>query len=124
MALVQDWLPPTRQNWKLVVYFFQFFPVVRWCALYSSAQPLTRYQITLVQWVIPWYGAGKTSGNSKLYLPGRWAWLTMEVPGFMTLLYLMNTLPAELDLAELPWQNKLLGALFVLPLSLFFNFSN
>jgi hypothetical protein len=37
----------------------------------------------------------------------------MEVPGFMTLLYVMRTLPAELGLAELPWQNKLLGALFV-----------
>ena len=31
----------------------------------------------------------------------------------MTLLYVMRTLPAELELAELPWQNKLLGALFV-----------
>lgn len=37
----------------------------------------------------------------------------MEVPGFITLLYVMRTLPAELGLAELPWQNKLLGALFV-----------
>jgi 3-oxo-5-alpha-steroid 4-dehydrogenase 1 len=43
----------------------------------------------------------------------------MEVPGLLTLLYVMNTLPAELDLPPLPWENKLLGALFVVSSSLF-----
>jgi 3-oxo-5-alpha-steroid 4-dehydrogenase 1 len=121
MALVENWLPPTRQNWELVVYCFQFFPLVKIIRLSTHLHLenlLTYWQFTLLQWVIPWYGAGKTSGTSILYLPGRWAWITMEVPGFLTLLYLMKTLPAELDIAELPWQNKLMGALFVCPLSL------
>jgi 3-oxo-5-alpha-steroid 4-dehydrogenase 1 len=29
MALIQDLLPPSRQNWEWAVYLFQFFPVVR-----------------------------------------------------------------------------------------------
>ena len=37
----------------------------------------------------------------------------MECPGFLTLLYVMNTLPAQVGLAELPWENKVMGALFV-----------
>lgn len=39
----------------------------------------------------------------------------MEAPGFLTLLYMMNTLPAETGLASLPWENKAMGALFVCP---------
>ena len=118
MALIDGWLPPTRQNWELVVYCFQFLPVVRF-SLPSPPQfehLLTACKITLLQWIVPWYGAGKTSGNSILNLPGRWAWISMEVFGASTLLYLMCTLPAKLDLAELPWQNKLMGGLFVLHL--------
>lgn len=57
---------------------------------------------------------GKTSTSSALNLPGRVAWMTMECPGFMTLLYIMNTLPAQHGIADLPWQNKVLAALFVI----------
>ena len=28
-SLVHGWLPPSRQNWELIVYSFQFFPIVR-----------------------------------------------------------------------------------------------
>lgn len=56
---------------------------------------------------------GKTSVKSIFNIPGRIAWLTMEVPGFMSLLYAMNTLPAEHAITDLPWQNKVLGALYV-----------
>jgi hypothetical protein len=28
MALVVNWLPPSRENWDLVVSLFTFFPVV------------------------------------------------------------------------------------------------
>jgi 3-oxo-5-alpha-steroid 4-dehydrogenase 1 len=38
----------------------------------------------------------------------------MEAPGFLTLLYVMNTLPAQVGLSELPWENKIMGALVVL----------
>jgi 3-oxo-5-alpha-steroid 4-dehydrogenase 1 len=56
---------------------------------------------------------GKTSVTSRLNLPGRIGWFTMEAPGFLTLLWLMKTMPAEHGITELPWQNKVLAGLFV-----------
>lgn len=56
---------------------------------------------------------GKTSIESRLNLPGKIGWMTMEAPGFITLLYIMNTLPAELGIKELPWENKAMAGLFV-----------
>lgn len=57
---------------------------------------------------------GKTSKPSLFNIPGRLAWLTMECPGFLTLLHIMRTLPAQHGLTDLPWQNKVLAGLFVL----------
>ena len=57
---------------------------------------------------------GKTSVTSRLNLPGRIGWLTMEAPGFLSLLYMMNTLPAQHGITDLPWQNKVLAGLFVI----------
>ena len=37
----------------------------------------------------------------------------METPGFLTLLYIMYTLPPQLGLSDLPWQNKTMAGLFV-----------
>jgi len=28
MAIVENWIPPSRENWELIVYLFQFFPLV------------------------------------------------------------------------------------------------
>ncbi|KAH6674521.1 steroid 5 alpha-reductase [Halenospora varia] len=95
MALVENWMPPSKENWELVVYLFQFFPLV-----------------AFLQWFISWYGAGKTSSNSKFNLPGKIAWITMEVPGFLTVLYIMNTLPGQLRISHLPWENKAMAGLF------------
>ncbi len=77
-----------------------------------------RKQFSTIQWVTSWYGAGKTSADSRFNIPGKIAWLTMEAPGFCTLLYIMNTLPAETGLASLPLENKIMGSLFVCPISL------
>lgn len=59
---------------------------------------------------------GKTATSSRLNIPGRLAWLTMESPGFLSLLYAMRTLPAQagMSLSDLPWQNKVLAALFLM----------
>lgn len=57
---------------------------------------------------------GKTSVQSKLNISGRIAWLTMESPGFLTLLYLMRTMPALHGIDDLPWQNTVLAGLFVI----------
>lgn len=56
---------------------------------------------------------GKTSVASRLNLPGRIAWITMESPGFITLLYIMKTLPMMHGIDDLPWQNRVLAGLFV-----------
>jgi 3-oxo-5-alpha-steroid 4-dehydrogenase 1 len=80
-------------------------------------------QVTLLQWVIPWYGAGKTSDTSRFNIPGKIAWLTMEVPGFMTLLYVMNTL-TEKGLAGLPWENLVMAGMFVSSATIFCNYPN
>ena len=29
MALIENWLPPSQANWEAVVFWWQFFPVVR-----------------------------------------------------------------------------------------------
>lgn len=72
-------------------------------------------QAASVQWLVSWYGMGKTSvPNSRLNLPGRIGWMTMELPGPLSLLYMMSTLPAQHGIADLPWQNKVLAALYVL----------
>ncbi|PQE07515.1 steroid 5 alpha-reductase protein [Rutstroemia sp. NJR-2017a BBW] len=96
MALVENWMPPSRENWETIVWFFQFFPLV-----------------TILQWVQPWYGAGKTSSNSRFNIPGKIAWITMETPGMLTMLYIMYTLPGQVGMAQIPWENKLMAGLYV-----------
>jgi 3-oxo-5-alpha-steroid 4-dehydrogenase 1 len=70
-------------------------------------------QVTFLQWVIPWYGMGKTSTESMLNLPGKIGWLTMEITGLTTLLYIMFTLPGKIGIEELPWENWCMAGLFV-----------
>jgi 3-oxo-5-alpha-steroid 4-dehydrogenase 1 len=57
---------------------------------------------------------GKTSVKSRLNIPGRIAWFTMECPGFITLLYTMNSLAKAHGITDLPWQNKVLASFFVM----------
>jgi len=56
---------------------------------------------------------GKTSIDSRLNIPGKIAWVTMEAPGFMTLLYIMSTLPQINGMKEVPTGNWLMAVLFV-----------
>ncbi|KAI9676789.1 MAG: hypothetical protein M1829_002884 [Trizodia sp. TS-e1964] len=98
MPLVDNWLPPSRENWELTVRVFQFFPL-----------------ITLIQWAHDFYPAGKTSIVSPFNIPGKIGWITMEAPGFITLLYIMFTLPGELGLkGALPLGNWLMASLFTI----------
>ncbi|TPX17101.1 uncharacterized protein E0L32_003219 [Thyridium curvatum] len=71
-------------------------------------------QFASVQWLTSWYGMGKTSVKSPLNIPGRIAWITMECPGFLTLLYTLRSVAAREGVADLPWQNQVLAALFVI----------
>jgi len=70
-------------------------------------------QITAIQWLTDWYPMGKTSIESRLNISGKWGWMAMESVGFITLLYIMYTLPAELGLASLPWGNWTMAGCFV-----------
>jgi len=56
---------------------------------------------------------GKTSIDSRWNIPGKIAWVTMEAPGFITLLYIMSTLPHINGLKEVPTGNWLMAVLFV-----------
>lgn len=56
---------------------------------------------------------GKTSTSIPGNLPGKLAWITMEAPGFLTLLTVMFTLPTELGIKSLPWENWAMAAIFV-----------
>ncbi|KAJ0158026.1 Uncharacterized protein CTA2_12466 [Colletotrichum tanaceti] len=98
MALIEGWLPPTRENWETLTIVWQ----LSWPVFGS------------LQYFISWYGMGKTSVQSRLNIPGRLAWFLMEIPGVATLLYIMNTLPGQLGIHDLPWQNKVLAGLFTI----------
>jgi 3-oxo-5-alpha-steroid 4-dehydrogenase 1 len=64
---------------------------------------------------------GKTSTSSRFNIPGALGWFTMEIPGASSLLYTITSLvsqrypatPVLYALHELPWQNKLMAAMFV-----------
>lgn len=56
---------------------------------------------------------GKTSIESRFNIPGKIGWATMEAPGFLTLLYIMTTLPQKNGIDHLPGANWLMAALFV-----------
>lgn len=32
MAIIQDWFPPTRENYETIVFYWQLWPVVSFCA--------------------------------------------------------------------------------------------
>ncbi|EGR44612.1 uncharacterized protein TRIREDRAFT_82177 [Trichoderma reesei QM6a] len=97
-SLLEGIFPPSRQNYELLLRGWQIgYPI-----------------LGSLQWVIKWYGMGKTSVASRFNIPGRIAWMTMESPGFLTLLYVMKTLPQRAGVEDLPWQNRVLGGLFVI----------
>lgn len=64
--------------------------------------------------MIQWYPQGKTSIQSRYNLPGKWAWLVMESPGFMSLLYCMWAIPKQEGLDGLPWANWTMAAMFTI----------
>jgi len=97
MTLIEGWLPPSRENWELINWLWQLFPL-----------------FTLLQWVTDFYPQGKTSITSRLNIPGKIGWFTMEAPGFLLLLYIMYSLPKEIGLARLPGENWLMASLFTI----------
>ncbi|GAB7361534.1 hypothetical protein MBLNU230_g1588t2 [Neophaeotheca triangularis] len=98
MAIIQNWLPPNRENWDFLCWAWQFFPL-----------------LTAIQWLTPFYPQGKTSITSRYNLPGKQGWFLMEIPGAITLSYLLYTLPRTLQLPDpLPWQNHTMATLYLI----------
>ncbi|WPH01173.1 Hypothetical protein R9X50_00400900 [Acrodontium crateriforme] len=97
MALIESWYPPSREHWELIAYVWQFFPV------FTAAQYFTDF-----------YPQGKTSIDSKFNLPGKWAWFLMEIPGFLTVLYCMFTIPKQEGIDSLPWGNWTMAGIFTI----------
>lgn len=62
-----------------------------------------------MQWLTDFYPQGKTSVDSRFNIPGKWAWFLMEVPGMLTVLYCMLTIPhlpgTNVPASGLPWAN-------------------
>ena len=115
-GLIPNWFPPNRDNYELILSYWKWFPLVLSPSPFSTHHHPTDIppQLASLQWLISWYGMGKTSVHSRLNLPGRVGWLAMEAPGFLTLLYHLHTLPEQAGIDELPWQNKVLAGLFVI----------
>lgn len=63
--------------------------------------------------MLDWYPQGKTSIESRLNIPGKMGWFTMESVGFVTLLYIMFALPRELGIGAMPWGNWTMAGCFV-----------
>ncbi|KAK4457800.1 putative 3-oxo-5-alpha-steroid 4-dehydrogenase [Cladorrhinum samala] len=104
VGLIPGYFPPSKENYDLLLAIWKWFPV------FAS-----------IQWLTAFYAMGKTSlPTSRLNLPGRWAWLTMESPGFVTLLYNYFALSrvgggiVGEENGSPPWRNKVLVALFVI----------
>jgi 3-oxo-5-alpha-steroid 4-dehydrogenase 1 len=125
MSLIQDWLPPSPGNWTLIVNTFTYFPVVRphphpspqiepelhfkYNVTTNSAN--AQWQITAVQWLTAYYPMGKTSTNSCLNIPGKLAWILMELPAPFLLVYTMTGLRAMLP--PPPRENLVLAGIYV-----------
>ena len=60
---------------------------------------------------------GKTSTESIFNIPGKIGWATMEAPGFITLLYIMYSLPKSERIENLPLENWVMAGCFVRSLS-------
>ena len=115
LELIPGILPPSKENWELIVYAWQFFPLVRRYREQSKAPILTRLQFTAVQWLIDYYPQGKTSVDSRFNIPGKWAWFIMEIPGFLIVNYCAQVIPVRIGLSEgLPWANWTMIGLYTI----------
>jgi 3-oxo-5-alpha-steroid 4-dehydrogenase 1 len=70
-----------------------------------------RSQITAVQWLTAYYPMGKTSTTSCLNVPGKLAWMLMELPAPLLLVYTMTGLRATLP--PPPKENLILAGIYV-----------
>ena len=78
-----------------------------------KATPVNAYvvQVTAIQWLTPWYPMGKTATSSHLNIPGKLAWMLMELPAPLLMLYTMTSLRPSLP--STPTENVVLAGVYV-----------
>ncbi|EGP83224.1 uncharacterized protein MYCGRDRAFT_77167 [Zymoseptoria tritici IPO323] len=97
LELIPGILPPSRETWQTIAWAWQFLPL-----------------FSVVNWMTDYFPMGKTSVESRWNLPGKWAWLFMEIPGFITVLYCMFAIPARENLPGLPWANWTMAGVYTI----------
>lgn len=124
-TLVGELFPPTPRVFGLLLAFFRAFPFVG-TRVHGHQHSLIDIQFSLLQWTPlgELQAMGKTSGDSKLNLPGRYAWAAAESIGPVNLIYILFALPAKLKPSPqasssflgtgLPMQSEILGCLYLL----------
>ena len=108
--------PLTREGYENLMFWWQFFPIVRWPCHRSFKSLLTSIdtQFTAYQWVSDIYPAGKTSIASRFNTNTKISWAFVEQWAMIIMWYLILTLPAQNNLSgPLPWQNYLMAWLYV-----------
>ncbi|KAJ5907757.1 hypothetical protein N7495_000439 [Penicillium taxi] len=89
-----DFYPPCPASYTTLLNIFQYFPL-----------------FTLLQWIISWHPAGKTSLQSSIFnLPGRIAWCIMEIIGPINLIY--NLSLSSPSFSELGVSKQLVASLY------------
>jgi 3-oxo-5-alpha-steroid 4-dehydrogenase 1 len=109
IPLIPAVLPPSPEAYTSLIWIFSLFPF-----------------FALTQFLTTWYPMGKTSlDSSRFNLPGKIGWVLMEVPGSLSLLYVLWSLPQQLHLVSandqfsawaksLDEKNLILAGMFVL----------
>lgn len=100
-TLIPGILPPSEAVWSLSKLGMAYFP-------FGAAILL----------IVPFFGMGKHSSASRWNMPGKIAWVSMEVPALLLTAYISNTLPSQVGIpggfSGLPGPNKLMLGLYML----------
>lgn len=110
-----EFYPVSPIAYNFVLTVFQYFPLVskqsQLRKYHSSEIPPNLVQVTIIQWMISWHPAGKTSmQNSILNIPGRMGWFLMEIAGPLNLVYNLGI--SSPSFYELPAANQLVTVLY------------
>ncbi|RPB28495.1 3-oxo-5-alpha-steroid 4-dehydrogenase [Terfezia boudieri ATCC MYA-4762] len=95
---IPGFLPITRENYDLLLTYWKWFPI-----------------IGIIQLLTPFYPTGKTSlPTSRFNIPGRLAWITMELLSPVLLLTTSLLVSTQVSHTSLPLQNILLIAMYLI----------
>lgn len=110
---IPSFYPPSPAAYTTLLTTFQYFPVVSNTTPKSSKSTslMKITQCTILQWLLSWHPAGKTSYKNSLFnIPGRIAWCIMEIVGPLNLIY--NLSLSSPTFTDLPAANQLVAALY------------